>query len=246
MSVTYDQHHHTFTVTALGKTGSGKSSVLSNLVGNPKAFHSETSENRVTNHFCQIDSTWLGNSKSEELRVIDSPGLVDDPKKGEEKYDVSDHFHQFIKKMSFGVNAFLLVFNVEDIQFDSQFAGMLESFEISFGAAFWKHCAVVFTHCGHNNKDKWSGKEEELSHVINDKIAFAKLNPKNDLPCFFVDNATNTGFDSIKKGIEKFEKFDCNVMQQTRKYFEDPKNKRLDYYKHLDSLLLAEYYKWKW
>jgi hypothetical protein len=216
------------------------------VVGSPKAFFSDNSEGRITNHFCQIDSTWFGDSKKEEIRVIDSPGLVDDEKKGEEKYDVSEHFHQFIKKMSYGVNVFLLVFNVEKIKFDTQFAGMLESFEISFGKKFWNNCVVVFTHCGFDNKDTWSGKEEALAREINDKIASAKLNPEKDLPCFFVDNKTNQGLESLKSGIESFDKFDCEVMQKTRGFFEDPKHKRLEFYKFLDSILLAEYYKWKW
>jgi len=101
--------------TALGKTGDGKSSLLNSMLclQDTNRFEEKADTRSVTTRVATRTGLWLGSG--DKCMVLDTPGLCDSENR--DVYQVPQ-IAEFIKNLSSGLNAFLLVFKVMNLRCD--------------------------------------------------------------------------------------------------------------------------------
>jgi len=60
---------------------------------------------------------------------------------------------KYFKSLSYGVSAFVLVFNINDTRLDAYTQNMLHLFERLLSRNFWYHVIIVFTHVDEDQRD---------------------------------------------------------------------------------------------
>lgn len=221
-------------VCAIGKTGDGKSSLLNNIL-QKETFHTSERDGRVTTQTTIEHGFWLGN-KNIKASCIDTPGFVD---KNEQQAPngvqiLYDNLLTFIEMCSTGVNAFLIVFNVNHLEFDENYIATLDMFRIMFGSEFFKNCVIVFTF--YDKEDLEVEKEARLKFV---ESVHHKLGFNTPVPCFFTSNKSQKGLGELAGEIQKMPRFDCPVMAKLREIQSDSSKTKLDQ----DSLIEKELFK---
>lgn len=73
---------------------------------------------------------------------------------------------EFFKRLSHGVSAFILVFNIHNTRLDEYSKNMLRLFERLLGPQFWKHVVIVFTHVDEDQRDYLEDNIEALSDPV--------------------------------------------------------------------------------
>lgn len=73
---------------------------------------------------------------------------------------------EFFKRLSHGVSAFILVFNIHNTRLDEYSKNMLRLFERLLGPQFWKHVVIVFTHVDEDQRDYLEDNLEALSDPV--------------------------------------------------------------------------------
>lgn len=208
-------------VCALGKTGDGKSSLLNNIL-QKDVFRTSAEDGRVTTAVLVEKGLWLNDDKC-KATVIDTPGFADKNEGNQASQILYDNMLTFIEACSRGVNAFLIVFNVKNLQFDENYVSTLDIFRIMFGEEFFKSMCLVFTYCDNDDKDMEEKVKKEFVAEFHKKLNFT-----TEIPVFFTSNKSHKGLKELAAHAENMPRFDCAIMKQLREIQSDETKSKLD------------------
>jgi GTPase SAR1 family protein len=224
------------TVSVIGKTGDGKSTLLNNLF-KKEEFRTSKDDGRVTLSVVTEHGYWRGD-KNQKLTCIDTPGLVDKiphPDSMTEQAGFQNVF-SFIEHLAKGFNSILLCFNINNVRFDAQYESMLKLLGVVLGDAVFDHMVVVFTFCeGESIEDLKKKMKTEFSKTLKD--AFGR-----DFPMIFTNKDSETEFDDLKKILLKLEKYDSEFFQKLRKIQENEDSTKLDEEKFVEEQFTKAFY----
>ncbi len=169
-----------FTIMLIGKTGTGKSSTINNLIGKSVANTGDT--NAVTEK-TQIYETTINDIR---FKVIDTPGLCDSSDVfSDEKY------LDEIKKQYKDVDLTLFVTNLNETRVSRDEKVALRKLTSSLGENIWQNLIVVFTFaCSplpseSSYSEFLAGRTEALQEFIEE---IASKNVAQALPFIGIDN----------------------------------------------------------
>jgi len=192
----------------LGSTGSGKSAFANRVTGNaPNSIFKESNDlESASSKTLSLSAKWFGDSKSNTVEVIDTPGLSDTQS--------LENFHISTSK----VNAFVVILNFQQDRFDSNIQQVLKLLREAFNnPKFWEHVIIVYAKCYRT----LPGIEELITEKrtkIGERIQSIFPEIKNDIPVFFVDSHdfkdenNNNEFKAFANLVENKPKFDCSEM----------------------------------
>ncbi|KAG9066243.1 Cytosolic seryl-tRNA synthetase [Linnemannia hyalina] len=146
----------------LGAVGNGKSSTLNSIIQEP-LFQSGRSVTAVTKQIGSCVRPWRLPDVRRMVHIVDTPGMC------ESTYKDVENVHlmvEFFKRLSHGVSAFILVFNIHNTRLDEYSKNMLRLFERLLGPQFWKHVVIVFTHVDEDQRDYLEDNMEALSDPV--------------------------------------------------------------------------------
>ena len=211
-----------FAITAIGKVGSGKSSLLNGFIGTD-FFKTgiSTEKDSITEKTHLKENHWFNDSKEPLVTCIDTPGLLDEEKVtklGGKNY-IAENLHTLIREAAIGLNTFILTFKITDIHFDNQTQGILDLLERIFGEGFWQHVLIVFTFCDETNKKEWESVQKKIEEKFQNDLKAKFHFLKNDVQICFTGKDNEGKFDlkKIQEKILKFSKFDCKFTSEVRK-----------------------------
>lgn len=211
--INYNNDTRPLTIVAIGKTGSGKSTILNRFRGDTSEkgdkgpFKAKGGGKSVT----QVvqSSTQQFNFKENELKcynnilcqLIDTPGLADTC--GNEEKLVNEVRH-FFKQVCKGVHVFIVTFNVTNVRYDTNIQNLLHLLTELFGEKFWRHVMIVFTrHDAYSNKKIHSEEYEDCMSQYPEKI-------KKEFNLSFEVCSTGIGKNNYIKAIKDILKFSEN------------------------------------
>eukprot|EP01080_Neovahlkampfia_damariscottae_P008186 gene8186-14_t len=216
------------TITALGKTGDGKSTLLNTLF-DKEEFRTAAEDGRVTLSTVTEHGFWRGDKKH-KLTCIDTPGLVDKtpfPSSASEQAGF-ENIYSFIEHLSKGFNAFLLCFDITKADYDFQYESMLSILGIILGNKIFDHMIVVFTHC---EGDKFPELKKKMETEFRAKIT-KSLN--RELTFIYTKKGSDQGLDELKNALDKMDKYDSKFFQELRKIQEDDSKTKLDEERYIE------------
>ena len=133
------------TLLILGKTGSGKSTLCNRLAG--EEHDSDTFPVSSGARLCTQENLFkkvnFGGDETKEVTIIDTVGF-DDPDKDETA--LHDLLRTLKETCRSSISTFGITINGQCKRLDDSCVKMLQSFQNSFGEAFWKNCVFIFTH----------------------------------------------------------------------------------------------------
>ncbi|RCH93459.1 hypothetical protein CU097_011143 [Rhizopus azygosporus] len=139
----------TFVVSALGAVGTGKSSLLNAITGE-YTFETGNGVELTTQQVDGITKEWKFAPSLQYCHLIDTPGLIDSSV--HDRQSIQEMIKYF-KSLQYGVSAFFLVFNINDIRLDAYTQNMLVLFHQLLGKDFWNFVIIVFTHVDEEFRD---------------------------------------------------------------------------------------------
>jgi len=213
-------------IIALGPTGTGKSSLLSNILKQPNVFPSSEDADSKTLATTSAFGYWENKNILGRLLAVDTPGLSDTQNRDEKHID---NLVEFLKQMSTGVNLFLIVFNGCQPRYDKNYQDILSILETLLTKEFWKHAVIVFTRCDPGGESIWAkNKFESFPDKI--KTTF-KLDSSINIPVIKTTNQfTNFNeihFIEIREIARSRGKFTCDLfstIQATQMKIKDLNN----------------------
>ncbi|CAO3667911.1 hypothetical protein G6F70_004389 [Rhizopus microsporus] len=143
------EEKNTFVVSALGAVGTGKSSLLNAITGE-YTFETGNGVELTTQHVNGITKEWKFAPSLQYCHLIDTPGLIDSSV--HDRQSIQEMIKYF-KSLQYGVSAFFLVFNINDIRLDAYTQNMLVLFHQLLGKDFWNFVIIVFTHVDEEFRD---------------------------------------------------------------------------------------------
>ncbi|KAG0745863.1 hypothetical protein G6F62_007723 [Rhizopus arrhizus] len=144
-----EEDKETYVVSALGAIGTGKSSLL-NAISGEYTFETGNGVELTTQQVQGITKEWKFASSLQYCHLIDTPGLIDS---NVHDRQVIIEMTKYFKSLQYGVSAFFLVFNINDIRLDAYTQNMLILFHQLLGKEFWNFVIIVFTHVDEEFRD---------------------------------------------------------------------------------------------
>ena len=131
-----------YRVIVMGKTGSGKSSVLNSLTRSTyfKEGYSIHSQTKDVKAYC---GKFRGRLSSPDIVFIDTPGFFDSTAKDNE---IIATIAKSLKQVEDGLNLILFCFPAYEIRLDSSIQASLKFLKLIMGKAVYEHVAIVLTH----------------------------------------------------------------------------------------------------
>ena len=169
---------HKRNVIVIGRTGSGKSTLINQIVGQ-KVLEERFSFSSVTKEIEQIQGTLEIDSKKYEVCFIDTVGVHDGTSSNQKSNAqiISDIKTAITERITSGVNLILVTLNL--LQLSPQDKEMFTMFRSNFKPAFWKLAVLVFTHCDLLNERaikqriqdfKYNEETKEIAQSFGDQI----------------------------------------------------------------------------
>ncbi|KAG1467207.1 hypothetical protein G6F56_004538 [Rhizopus delemar] len=163
----------TYVVSALGAVGTGKSSLLNAITGE-YSFQTGNGVELTTQQVDGQTKEWKFAPSLQFCHLIDTPGLIDS--NVHDRQAISE-MTRYFKSLQYGVSAFFLVFNINDIRLDAYTQNMLVLFHQLLGKDFWNFVIVVFTHVDEEFRDDL---EDNMDAVTASDVIFTSTqNVKN-------------------------------------------------------------------
>lgn len=229
-------------VVVMGETGAGKSQLSAALIGNVPGgaaehtcpvFHVSSEMSSCTFETRAHNAKWMGREAEEIFTMIDTPGLGD-PTPGADQKHIAEMVREL--KRQAHVNAFLLVFNSENVRLPAPTRQMMELFRDIFGEDFWRNTLMVFTRWyGDRASIRRRGQRDEDCVTKQFKAELMKprseggldVNPEimERIPCYFLDSrAEPSEVEEFAKSIDCLERvsvyarslkaFSCEAAQE--------------------------------
>ena len=169
---------HKRNVIVIGRTGSGKSTLINRIVGE-ELLEAKFSFSSVTKEIEQIHGTLEIDSIKYDVCFIDTVGVHDGTSSNQKSNTqiISDIKEAITKRFTSGVNLILVTLNLQ--QLTAQDKEMFTMLRSNFQPAFWKLAVLVFTHCDLLNEkaikqriQDFKGNEEtkEIAKSFGDQI----------------------------------------------------------------------------
>jgi len=200
----------TLVVTALGKTGNGKSTLLNRLV-KKELFEAGGGSESVTNMPSLRVGFWM-DAGTQAVAVVDTPGLLDP----QESIRVTvNKIANFLSNLV-GVNAFFIVLNGCEPRFHGGEQQVLRALETLLTPAMWKHAIVIFTKCDPGAEDMWD-KKKQVEYVATMRREL-KITP--ELPVFHLSKKLpddDPQFARLLLTIKSKGEFDCPLLVRIKK-----------------------------
>ena len=208
-----------YRVIVMGKTGSGKSSVL-NALTRSEYFKVGNSIMSETKEVKSLNWKFRGDPNSPNIAFIDTPGFFDSSSKDNkiiEKIALSLH------KMGDGVNVVLFCFPAYEIRLDASMQASWKFLKLIMGSAVYEHVIIVLTHGSRLTAQEL---EESIRRMTTEFIPYLR----NALRCkvkedilIFKKNCKDDGLDSVLNYITENKKYKPKIMKDIGKYW-DPKD----------------------
>jgi len=208
-----------YRIIVMGKTGSGKSSILNALISKEhfkvgNTILSETKEVQT------LKAKFKGKANSPEIEFIDTPGF----------FDSSSRDNKIIAKIAMslheihdGVNLVLFCFPAFEIRLDSSMQASWRFLRLVMGRAVYEHVIIILTH-----GDKLNTKELEkaVDRMANEFIPYLR----NNLDCkvkeeifVYMKGKEDDGLDGILNYIVANKKYKPEVMEDLVRFW-NPNN----------------------
>ena len=179
-------------VIVMGKVGTGKSTVINNIVGK-EIFEARFSYSRVTREIGQIAGKLELEEAAYMTNFIDTIGLADDAgtvslsSDNFRNPDIMVKINDAIKcRFKNGVSLVIVVLNMQSYTKDDK--DMFKALQNNFKPLFWKLAVLVFTHC--------DGMDE---NAVKKRIeCFREDEETKDIAAKFEDRIITVGFPPIK------------------------------------------------
>ena len=129
----------------LGKTGTGKTSLLNLIYGEDigKVGNESKSETSKSSYYCIKETI---NSKTICFSIIDTPGLYDSRGNKEDKL-MKDNTKELISRENIKIKGIFFLSNFQNERFDYSEIDSLFQYNAFFPLKnFWKHLILIFTH----------------------------------------------------------------------------------------------------
>lgn len=208
-----------YRVIVMGKTGSGKSSLLNALTNTDhfKVGSSIMSETKEVQSYC---GKFRANVDSPDIVFIDTPGFFDSSSKDNKiiaKIALSLH------KIGDGVNLVLFCFPAYEIRLDASMQASWKFLKLIMGSAVYEHVVIVLTHGSRLTPQELEGS---VARMTTEFIPYLR----NTLRCkvkeeilIFKKDCEDDGLEEVLNYILENEKYKPEVMQDLGKFW-DPKN----------------------
>ncbi|KAI8880501.1 P-loop containing nucleoside triphosphate hydrolase protein, partial [Backusella circina FSU 941] len=183
----------TYVVSALGAVGTGKSSLL-NAITAAYTFETGNGIESKTKKVNGVVKEWKYVPNVRYCHLIDTPGLIDSTVI--DRHTVQE-MTRYFKSLVYGVSAFFLVFNINDIRLDAYTQNMLILFHQLLGKEFWNFVVIVFTHVDEELRDDL---EENMEAVIDSEDGFvSEIRRIYKLPKSFQPSVIFTSTQNVNK-----------------------------------------------
>ncbi|KAI8987591.1 P-loop containing nucleoside triphosphate hydrolase protein [Mycotypha africana] len=167
-----------YVCSALGSVGTGKSSLLNAITGEYVFEVGDGVDFTPSKQYCHL---------------IDTPGFVDS--NIEDRHTIHE-ITKYFKSLQYGVSAFFLVFNINDIRLDAYTQNMLILFHELLGKDFWNFVIIVFTHVDEDVRDDL---EDNMDAVLEDHDGFvAEIRRIYKLPKLFQPSVIFTSTQNVR------------------------------------------------
>lgn len=208
-----------YRVIVMGKTGSGKSSVLNSLT-NTKYFRVSSSIMSETREVQSFRGKFKGCPESPDIVFIDTPGFFDSSSKDNKiiaKIALSLH------QIGDGVNLVLFCFPAYEIRLDSSMQASWRFLRLIMGNAVYEHVVIVLTHGSRLTPQEL---ENSVARMTTEFIPYLR----NNLKCkvkeeilIFKKGSTDDGLNEVLNYIVTSRKYKPEVMKDLGKFW-NPKD----------------------
>lgn len=209
-----------YRVIVMGKTGSGKSSVLnamvkSNEFGVGSSIMSETKEVKA------FRGKFRGRLASPDIVFIDTPGFFDSSSKDNQ---VIAKIATCLRKIEDGLNLILFCFPAYEIRLDASLQASWKFLKLVMGKSVYEHVIIVLTH---GNRLSANELETAITRMTREFIPYIR----NSLKCkvkeeilIFLKGEEPDGLEDIMKYITLSSKYQPRIMEDLGKFWkeEDP------------------------
>jgi GTPase SAR1 family protein len=216
-------------VAVLGRTGDGKSTLLNTMLQND-IFHHAVSKRRMSTTIRAESNKglWLGKDNNVTLTCIDTPGILDEEHVTLlNESQLSSNIEGFFRNVCPGVNAFILVFNIEDFSFNDQTIGILTILADVLSPEFWKHLIIVFTHC---DPDSTTWRDKKDKYIKEIPVLFKDSFGVVGIPQFYLSSKSTDGFQDLFSEISKRDPFDSTVLKRLNELIKEGDKDKTDKY----------------
>ena len=157
----------------LGKTGTGKTSLLNLIYGTDigKVGYESKSETKISSYYCMKE---VYDSKEYYFSIIDTPGLYDS---GGKEYDqkMKEYTKDLISRENVKIKGILFLSNFQNERFDYSEMDSLFQYNAFFPLKnFWKHVILIFTHY-YGDPDGYTKEEIRENSNKNLSMLFSEL-----------------------------------------------------------------------
>jgi len=209
-----------YRVIVMGKTGSGKSSVLNSLTHNDffKVGDSILSETKEVQTF---KGKFKNRLTSPDIVFIDTPGFFDSSSRDNK---VIAKIAMSLHQVEDGLNLVLFCFPAYEIRLDSSMQASWRFLKLVMGRAVYEHVVIVLTH---GNRLTSAELENAVKRMTTEFIPYLK----NNLKCkvkeeilIYRKGEENDGLEDVLKYITSNEKYKPKVMEDLGRFWkpEDP------------------------
>ena len=217
-----------YRIIVMGKTGSGKSSVLNSL-SNTDYFKIGNSIMSETKDVQTYHGRFKDRHDSPYIEFIDTPGFFDSSSRDNK---IIAKIAMSLREIQDGINLVLFCFPAYEIRLDSSMQASWRFLKLVMGRAVYEHVVIILTH---GNRLSPQELENAVARMTTEFIPYLR----NKLGCkvkeeilIFMKGSKDDGLEGILRYIIESAKYKPKVMDDLSKYW-DPNNPS----KSIESLL---------